>query len=367
LPTKRDYYETLGVARDCSDADIKRAFRNQARRYHPDVNKEADAEARFKEINEAYEVLSDARKRAAYDRYGQAGGAGVDPFSDLGGFADIFETFFGGGQRRAGYRGPQRGNDLRYDMTLMFEEAVFGVEREIEVPSLQICNTCDGTGAEPGSGSTTCPRCHGSGELRRVQQSVFGQFVNVVMCERCQGEGQIVANPCPACHGQGRERRKKKITVNIPPGVDRGQQIRLAGEGEIGPKKGPPGDLYIVLDVRDSALFTRDGYDIYYELPLNVATAALGADLTIPTLDGETALHIPGGTQNGKQFSLRGKGVPHLRSNARGTMYVVAKVQTPTKLTARQRELLEELGQELEQPQDDDKGFFGKVKEAFGG
>lgn len=366
--TKRDYYEVLGTTRTASDVEIKRAFRSQARQYHPDVNKAADAEARFKEINEAYEVLSDPRKRAAYDRYGHSGQAGgFDGFSDLGGFADIFETFFGGGGRRGGQRGPQRGTDLRYDMHLTFEEAVFGVEKEIELPVYEICSACSGSGAEPGSGSTTCPRCHGSGEMRRVQQSVFGQFVNVVMCETCQGDGQIVAQPCTSCHGQGRKRGAKKLEVKIPAGVDTGQQIRLTGEGEIGPKGGPPGDLYIVLDVAEHALFKRDGYDIYYELPLNFAQAALGTDVSIPTLDGPLDLHIPPGTQHGKSFPQRGKGVPHLRSSQRGTMYVVTRVVTPSKLTARQRELFEALGRELGDGAEEDKGFFDKVKEAFGG
>lgn len=367
MVTKRDYYEVLGVERSATEVEIKRAFRNRARRFHPDVNKDPDAETRIKEINEAYGVLSDARKRAAYDRYGHTGQPGGDPFSDLGGFADIFETFFGGGGRRGAARGPQRGTDLRYDLRLSFEEAVFGAEKEIEVPTLQPCHTCHGTGAEPGSGAQTCPKCHGSGELRRVQQSVFGQFVNVVMCDRCGGEGQIVANPCPTCRGQGRERRTKTLTVSVPAGVDRGQQIRLVGEGEIGPKGGPPGDLYIVLDVREHELFTRDGYDVYYELPLNVAQATLGADVTIPTLDGETHLHVPPGTQTGKQFALRGQGVPHLRASGRGTLYVVATVVTPTRLTGRQRELFEELGRELGHDAPDGKGLFGKVKEVFGG
>ncbi|MGH2443846.1 MAG: DnaJ domain-containing protein, partial [Chloroflexota bacterium] len=251
MATKRDYYETLGVARTVSEVEIKSAFRARARQFHPDVNKDPDAEARFKEISEAYEVLSDSRKRATYDRYGHAGGAS-DGFSDLGGFADIFETFFGAG-RRGGQRGPLRGTDLRYDLSITFMEAVFGAEKDIEIPTLQVCGQCSGSGAEPGSGATTCPRCQGSGELRRVQQSVFGQFVNVVMCDGCQGEGQIVSSPCKNCRGQGRVRTKKGISVKIPAGVDRGQQIRLTGEGEIGPRGGPPGDLYVVLDVAEHA------------------------------------------------------------------------------------------------------------------
>ena len=369
MATKRDYYEVLGVQRSSTEADIKRAFRNQARQYHPDVNKAPDAEARFKEINEAYEVLSDSSKRAAYDRFGHAGQSGnFDGFGDLGGFADIFDTFFGAGGRRTSQRGPQRGSDLRYDMTITFMEAVFGAEKQIEIPVMENCETCNGTGAQPGSGSETCPRCHGSGELRRVQQSVFGQFVNVVMCDACQGEGRVIADPCKNCKGQGRLLGSEELTVKIPAGVDRGQQIRLSGEGEVGPKGGPPGDLYIVLNVTEHEFFKREGYDVYYELPINVAQAALGSELRIPTLDGEVELSIPAATQHGRDFRLRGKGVPHLRSTARGDMHVIARVVTPKRLTARQRELFEELAIELEGQHDsEEKGFFNRVKEAFGG
>lgn len=370
MATKRDYYEVLGVPRDATETDIKKAFRAQARKYHPDVSREANAEARFKELNEAYEILSDPGRRSAYDRFGHAAGngAGFDNFTDLGGFADIFETFFGGGARRGSQRGPQRGSDLRFDLRLTFEEAVFGAEKSIEIPAPRTCEQCSGSGSQPGSHPTTCPRCQGSGELRRVQQSVFGQFVNVVLCETCNGEGQIVATPCSNCHGQGRVRGMRTLQVHVPAGVDRGQQIRLAGEGEIGPKGGPPGDLYVVLDVQPHEAFRREGYDIYYDLPLNVAQAALGDTVSVPTLDGEVELRVPAGTQHGKQFRLRGKGVPHLRSGDRGTMYVVAAVEVPSKLTARQRELFEELAREMGVETDEDgKGILGKFKEAFGG
>lgn len=364
MVTKRDYYEVLGISRSASEVEIKRAFRTQARKFHPDVNKSSDAETRFKEINEAYEVLGDPSKRSMYDRYGHGGQPGFEGFGDFGGFADIFETFFGGG-RRGTQRGPLRGADLRYDMTISFEEAVFGTEKEIEVPVLEACKTCSGTGAEPGSGSAVCPRCQGSGEMRRVQQSVFGQFVSVVVCEACQGEGQVIGDPCHSCRGRGRVQGSKNLAVKIPAGVDRGQQIRLSGEGEIGPKGGPPGDLYIVLEVEEHESFTRDGYDIYYELPLNVAQAALGADVSVPTLDGENDLHIPPGTQHGRTFRFRGQGVPRLRSSGRGDMYVVAGVAVPTKLSGRQKELFKELAREL--GQEEDPGFLDKVKEAFGG
>jgi molecular chaperone DnaJ len=368
LATKRDYYETLGVDRTANEVDIKRAFRNQARQHHPDVNKDPNSESRFKELNEAYAVLSDARKRAAYDRFGHSGqGSGFEGYSDLGGFADLFENLFTGGGRRSGQRGPQRGADLRYDMSVTFEEAIFGVEKQIEIPVLQICERCGGKGAEPGSGAATCPRCQGSGELRRVQQSVFGQFVNVIICDVCQGEGQVVASPCSSCRGQGRERRKKNLTIKVPAGVDRGQQIRYAGEGEIGPKGGPPGDLYLVLDVAEHSTFIREGNDVYYHLPLNVAQAALGDEVSVQTLDGTVELKIPPGTQHGKNFRFRGQGVPQLRGSQRGNFYVVASVVVPPKLNARQRELFEQLADELAGSANEDKGFFGKVKEAFGG
>lgn len=365
MVTKRDYYDVLGVARSASEVEIKRAFRNLARKYHPDVNKDSDAEARFKEISEAYEVLSDPQKRSMYDRYGHSGGqGGFEGFTDFGGFADIFESFFGGGSRRSGHRGPQRGSDLRYDLRITFEEAVFGTEKDIEIPVMKACPECSGTGAEPGSGASTCPRCQGSGELRRVQQSVFGQFVSVVMCDACGGEGRVIGTPCSNCRGQGRVQGTKRLTVRVPAGVDRGQQIRLTGEGEAGPKAGPPGDLYVVLDVQDSSVFTRDGYDIYFELPLNVAQAALGDEVSVPTLEAEEELKIPAGTQHGRTFRFRGKGVPHLRSSARGDMYVVARVEVPSKLTKRQRELFKELSKELGEEQE---GLFDKFKEAFGG
>jgi molecular chaperone DnaJ len=375
LASKRDYYEVLGVRRGATESEVKQAFRAQARKFHPDVNKEPDAEARFKELNEAYAILSDPQKRGAYDRFGHAAtgsAAGFENFTDLGGFADIFETFFGGGGRRGGGRGPQRGADLRYDMTITFEEAAFGAEKTLDIPVYENCPRCDGSGSEPGSQPTTCPRCHGSGELRRVQQSVFGQFVNVVLCEACNGDGQVVASPCTNCKGQGRVRGAKNLTVTIPAGVDRGQQIRLVGEGEIGPKGGPAGDLYVMLNVLPHESFKREGYDIYYELPISVAQAALGDTVTIPTLDGTHELRIPPGTQHGTSIRLRGKGVPYLRSNERGAMFVVTNVAIPTKLTARQRELFEELSEEFDgghaaRERDEDRGFKGKLKEVFGG
>src|SRR5579862_4442977 len=372
---KRDYYEVLGVARNASDDDIKKAFRRLARQYHPDVNKNKDAEARFKEVNEAYEVLSDPQKRQMYDQFGHAGpgagaGAGFGDFG-FGGFSDIFQTFFGGQTGGGGRRGPQRGSDLRYNLTLSFEEAVFGCEKELEIPRADTCPACRGSGAEPGTEPSRCPNCNGTGELRRVQQSIFGQFVNVVMCERCQGEGRVIGTPCHECHGAGRVRVTKHVTLKVPAGVDTGSQIRLTGEGEAGPRGGLPGNLYVALTVKKHQFFERDGADILYTLPVNFAQAALGDEVEIPTVDGKVLLKIPPGTQSGKVFRLRDKGVPHLRGAGRGDQHVYVKVVTPTGLSQKERELLEQLREVSKKPQfeyhDKKEGFFDKVKEALGG
>ncbi|HLQ31388.1 MAG TPA: molecular chaperone DnaJ [Chloroflexota bacterium] len=369
---KRDYYEILGVARNASDDDIKKAFRRLARQYHPDVNKNKDAEARFKEINEAYEVLSDPQKRQMYDQFGHAGagmgaGAGFGDFG-FGGFSDIFQTFFGG-QTGAARRGPQRGADLRYNLTLTFEEAVFGCEKELEIPRADTCPACHGSGAEPGTEPSRCPNCNGTGEIRRVQQSIFGQFVNVVMCERCQGQGRVITTPCQECHGAGRVRVTKHVTLKVPGGVDTGSQIRLSGEGEAGPRGGPNGNLYVAITIKKHAFFERDGQDILYTLPINFAQAALGDEIEVPTVDGKVLLKIPLGTQSGKVFRLKDKGVPHPRGAGRGDQHVYVKVVTPTDLSTTERELLEQLRAISKKPAavyDKKDGFFEKVKEAFG-
>ncbi|MGH2449117.1 MAG: molecular chaperone DnaJ [Chloroflexota bacterium] len=362
MASNQDYYQILGVSRSASDVEIKRAFRNAARKYHPDVNSEPGAEQRFKELSQAYQVLSDGQKRAHYDRFGSAQPGDFAGFSDIGGFADIFETFFGGG--RPGRRsGPQRGADLRYDVSISFEEAAFGTEKKIDLPVLEPCESCGGSGAEHGS-LVTCSRCNGSGELRRVQQGPFGQFVSVMVCQTCQGEGQVAGERCRHCRGQGQKHTSKELSVTIPPGVDNGQQIRLSGEGEAGPRGGPRGDLYVVLSVADHSYFRREGYDLYYDLPLNIAQAALGETVKVPTLEGETELRVPPGTQHDHVFRMRGKGIQRLRSRERGDLFVVAQVATPTKLNSRQRELLEELAKEL--TSEDDRGLFNRVKEAFG-
>ena len=374
--TKRDYYEVLGVSRNAEDAELKRAFRKMARQYHPDVNREPGAEERFKEVGEAYEVLSDPQKRQLYDQYGHAGvdsngGPDFSNFATFGSFADIFEQFgniFGtSGAAGGGRRGPQRGADLRYDLALNFEEAVFGVEKVLEIPRSETCPRCTGVGAEPNSEMKRCPQCNGTGEVRKVQQSFFGQFVNVSACPRCRGEGQIISTPCKECKGEGRVHVTKKLTVKIPPGVDNGQQIRLTGEGEAGPRGGPAGNLYVILDVKPHPHFKRDGADIHYELLLNFPQAALGDQVEVPTLDGMENLTVPAGTQSGRVFRIRDRGVPRLRGMGRGDQYVSITVRTPVHLSPRERELYEELAQLASQKDDGhDRGFFGRVKDSLG-
>ncbi len=373
--TKRDYYEVLGVARGVSEEELKRAFRKLARQYHPDVNKSPEAESRFKEIGEAYDVLSDPEKRRIYDQFGHAGlnsqgYGGFQGFEGFGSFADIFEqfdSFFGGAARAGSRRGPQRGADLRYDLEISFEEAAFGTEKTLDIPRQETCETCHGSGAAQNTQPQTCPQCNGTGEVRRVQQSVFGQFVNVTACSRCQGEGKIITTPCPECRGQGRVRKMRKLTVKIPAGVDNGQQIRLSGEGESGPKGGPPGNLYVVLEVRPHRIFKREGSDVFYELPISFAQAALGDEIEVPTIDGSEMLVVPGGTQTGKTFRLREKGIPHLRGMGRGDQYVTVRVSTPTQLSSRERQLFEELAKlEEHQIKPQERGFFDRVKDSLG-
>jgi molecular chaperone DnaJ len=370
--SKRDYYELLGVARDATGDDIRKAYRKLARQYHPDVNKDAGAEARFKEISEAYEVLSDDQKRAAYDRFGHAGPqmGGFGDMSGFGGFGDIFEDLFAGfGMRpRATKRGPRRGADLRLDLTISFEEAVFGLEKEIEVPRQETCQRCFGTGAEPGTSPIRCPQCNGTGEVRRVQQSILGSFVNVTTCPRCNGEGEVVTSPCSECHGQKRVQATRRLSVNIPAGVDDDTRIRLEGQGEAGLNGGPAGNLYVVLHVQPHAFFQRQDNDILLELPVNIVQAALGDEVDVPTLEGVQKFAIPPGTQQGKAFRLKGKGVPRLQRNGRGDEIIVVRVVVPTSLDEKQKQLLRELGKTLrkENLSPSDKGFFDKVKDALG-
>ncbi len=368
MSAKRDYYEVLGVSREATPEDIKRARRRLARQYHPDVNKDPDAEARIKEINEAYEVLSDPDRRAAYDRFGhagpQAGFGGVGGF----GFEDIFETFFGGMRSGAARRGPARGADLRYDLAIEFEEAVFGCAKEIVVPRHETCPQCQGSGAEPGTQPIRCPQCNGTGEVRRQQQTFLGSFVQVTTCPRCQGEREVVTTPCTECRGRKVVQVERTISVKIPAGVDDGTRIRLAGEGEPGVRSGPPGNLYVVLRVKPHSYFRRQDTDILLQLDINVAQAALGDLLMVPTLDGDEELAIPAGTQTGEVFKLRGKGVPHLRRNGRGDQLVMVHVLTPTKLSNYQKDLLAELSKTLgkEVVHQPEKGLLDRVKEAIG-
>ncbi len=371
---KQDYYDILGVARTATADELKKAFRRLAMQYHPDRNGEPGAEARFKQVNEAYEVLSDQEKRAMYDRFGHAAGAGEHPFArgfdgfGFGGLGDIFDAFFGGAQSRS-QRGPARGADLRRSITLSFEQAVFGVEKEFEIQTAEICSVCNGLRAEPGTEPQRCPACNGSGEVRRAQQSIFGQFVNVTMCDRCRGEGRIVETPCKHCRGVGREKRKRKLSVNIPAGVDTGSQMRLTGEGEIGANGGPRGNLYLQISVKAHDIFRRDEDDILLDLDLNFAQVALGDEVEIPTIGGEPhELRIPAGTQTGELFIVKGAGVPHLRGGGRGDMIVRANVITPKGLSKEQKDLLKRLAESMGttvKPQSD-RGVMGKIKDALG-
>lgn len=369
MNAKRDYYEVLGLPRNASEDDLKKAFRRLARQYHPDVNKDADAENKFKEANEAYEVLSDPQRRAAYDQFGHRGagnGFNQSGYEGFGGLGDLFETFFGGaGASTSTRRATERGADLRYDLTLTFEEAVFGAEKEIEIPRQETCSTCRGSGAKAGTTPQRCPACGGSGELRRTQQSIFGQFVNVVPCDRCRGEGRIITEPCYDCKGTGRVRDVRKLAVKVPAGIDDDNRLRITGEGEAGQRNAPRGNLYVVFHIKKHETFERDGKDIHLTLPLSFTQAALGDELEVPTVDGPVQLKIPAGTQSGRRFRLRGKGVPILEGNGRGDQFVDVVVVTPTELTSRERELFKEL-QKIEHAtnQTEGKSLFDRLREA---
>lgn len=375
----RDYYDVLGVQRNASKDDIKKAFRNLARQYHPDVNKEAEAETRFKEINEAYEVLSDDEKRARYDRFGhagvQGGAGGFGGAAGFGGFEEIFETFFNNMGRQGGTRrGPRRGGDIRHDVTITFEESAFGAEKEIEFMRMEECDVCDGSGAREGSKPVTCPECSGAGEVRRVQQSFIGTVVRTSTCPRCGGKGNIITDPCTNCDGSGRRRRKAKLSVNIPAGVHDGLRMQLRAEGDAGEPGARNGDLFVVIHVKEHEYFKRRDSDIILDVSLNVAQATLGDKVNIPTVDGDVELIIPPGTQTGKVFRLRNKGVPKLRTDGtsagRGDQLVYVTVEVPTKLTDEQKQLFEQLantfGKEV-QPQSNGRGFFDRVMDFFAG
>jgi len=373
---KRDYYEILGVSRDADETELKKAYRKLAKQYHPDMNpNDKDAEAKFKEINEAYAVLSDPQKRKQYDMYGHSGldGTGFDGFSGFGGFdfgfEDIFDTFFGGspfGRSTRRKSGPRRGNDLKYSLEISFLEAAFGVTKEINVTRMQLCHVCGGSGSKPGTKPETCRHCNGTGQIRHVQATPFGQMVNMRTCEVCHGEGTIITNPCDECRGNGRVQKISKISINVPAGIDNGQTISLRGEGEPGMMGGPPGDLYVSIRVKPHPLFKREGYDVICEIPITFTQAALGAELEIPTLEGTIKYNIPEGTQTGTVFRLKNKGIKHLRSNAKGDQLVRVNVEVPTKLSAKQKELLKQFaeisGDEVFQQR---KSFFDKMKDLF--
>ncbi|MBN3032651.1 MAG: molecular chaperone DnaJ [Candidatus Saganbacteria bacterium] len=346
----RDYYETLGVARGASQDEIKRAYRNLARKYHPDVNKESGATEKFKAINEAYQVLSDPNKRSQYDYYGQAGpqgggfggfdfGEGFRGFEGFGEFGDLFDAFFGGqrGGRRAG---PARGDDLRYDLRVSLEEVARGAEKELTVAHFTACAACKGSGAKPGTQPAKCAACGGQGQVRQNQRTIFGSITQVVACPACHGAGTTIQNPCPACHGSGREKKKHRVKIKVPAGIESGHRLRVPGAGNAGSQGGPPGDLYVFISVEPHPLFNRDGASLYYRTSVSFLQAILGGEIKVPTLEGEAVLKVPPGTQPNTNFKLKEKGLPHLGRRDKGDLYVLVEVRIPDRLTREQEELL---------------------------
>lgn len=366
MAQRRDYYEVLGVGRGASQDEIKRAFRRLARRHHPDVNPgDLQAEARFKEIAEAYEVLRDPDRRAQYDYYGRVGATGA-VWDELGGFGDLFEAFFG--RPRAGRRrGPARGADLRYDLELTLEEVASGVKRTLTLERRDECGRCGGTGSASRSERVLCPACGGAGQTQQVQSTPLGRLATVATCSRCGGEGMVVSDPCPACRGSGRRLQQAEVTVKVPPGVEDGVSLRLEGEGEAGPRGAPAGDLYVVVHVRPHELFERRGRDLYCEAPIPFPVATLGGAVAVPTLHGEEQLRVPPGTQTGETFTLRGAGLPDVRTGELGDEYVTVRVVTPTRLTERQRKLLEEFARESGDEVEESRSWFSRVRDALGG
>ena len=370
-----EYYDRLGVSKDASQDEIKRAYRKMSKKYHPDINKEPGAEEKYKEVQEAYETLSDDQKRAAYDQYGpdgangfggQGGFGGFDGGAGFGGFEDIFSSFFGGGATR-NPNAPRQGDDLQYRVNLSFEEAIFGAEKEVHYNREATCKTCSGSGAKPGTSPVTCGRCHGQGVINVDTQTPLGMMRRQVTCDVCHGTGQEIKEPCQTCHGTGREKQSHTVSVKIPAGVETGQQIRLAGQGEAGFNGGPYGDLFVIINVNPSDKFTRDGSTIYYTLNISFVQAALGDTVEVPTVHGNVEMTIPAGTQTGKTFRLKGKGAPRLRGGSQGDQHVTVKIVTPTKLNDAQKEALlafaKASGDEKIAPQK--KGFFNKVKDAL--
>lgn len=372
--SKRDYYEILGVSKGASTDEIKSAFRRLARQYHPDVSKEENAEEKFKEINEAYGILSDDQKRAQYDRFGHAGmgDMGGMNYDFTGDFADLFEGLFGsfgfGGMGGRSRNAPRRGRDLQLDVTLEFDEAIFGIEKEIQFSRDEVCSTCSGDGAEPGSKINTCGTCQGRGEVRQVRQTILGQVVQTTTCPNCDGRGKTIETHCHTCRGRGLERKTIKKKVKIPAGVDKGQQIRLGGEGQPGVNGGPRGNLYMIVNVKPHKFFQRRNDDILLNLDISVPQAVLGAEIDVPTVDGSEKLNIPAGTQPGKVFTLRARGVPRLQRSGRGDQKIVINVNIPKKLTDEQRGLFETLAESLDtevKPQE--RGFADWLNDLFSG
>lgn len=374
MSAKRDYYEVLGISQGASAEEIKKAYRQKARKLHPDVNRDdPQAEERFKEVSDAYEVLSDTQKREIYDRFGHdafdptrnaAGGFGG--FDDLGGgFGDIFDIFFGGGGGRR-RTGPQRGADRELRLEINFEDAVFGTEKEIEISRMERCEKCKGSGAEPGTQVKSCPTCHGTGQQRTVQNTPFGRFETSRPCSQCRGQGKIVEKLCTACRGSGEQRKSKRIDIRIPAGIDSGSRLRVQGEGEQGIRGGPAGDLYITILVRPHASFRREGYNLIYQMPISFVQAILGGEVDIPLLGGAVhSLNIPEGTQPGDIITVKGKGIPHLHSHRSGDLKVLVEVKIPRKLNRRQREILQQYAEESDE-KGSKKGLFGKFKDAMG-
>jgi molecular chaperone DnaJ len=373
MTDKRDYYDVLGVNRTASADELKKAYRKLARQYHPDVNPgDASSEDRFKEVNEAYEVLSDVDRRAAYDRFGHAASQmGGDPFGGFGAspFGDLFESFFGGGGTRR-RTGPARGQDLTITVSLNFEEAVFGAEKEVDLLRLETCNSCNGSRMKDGQAPPRCATCGGTGEVRRVQQTILGQFMTSSPCSACRGEGVTITDPCPTCRGRGRTSQNRMITITIPAGIDEHQTLRLSGQGEAGPAGGPAGNLFVNVNIKPHPLFNRQGKQVMSAVGINVAQAMLGDEIEVQTLDGDVALKVPAGTQSGQQFRLRHKGVPDMRSGERGDQIVTVHVNIPDALTDQQRELISQLadtfGSEVSPQPAASRGFFDKVKDALG-
>ncbi len=377
---KRDYYDILGISKTATEEEIKKAYKQKVKMYHPDLHPgDKAAEEKMKEVNEAYEILSNAEKKAQYDQFGHSGmggngfGGGFSGFGgDFGGgvgdFGDIFDMFFGGGGRRESRNGPRKGADLRYDMAISFEEACFGVDKEFEVMRMESCDTCGGSGAEPGSNPASCPECRGTGRIKVTQSTPFGQFQQVKTCTRCNGKGKIISKPCKHCNGTGQVKKKRTLKIHIPGGVDTGSRLRMQNEGEQGIQGGPSGDLYIYITVRPHAHFRREEDDVLYDFNISFVQAALGCETQVPTLDGMVKFTIPEGTQNGTVFRLRGKGFPNVRGYGRGDQHVKVQVVTPTKLTAEQKELLKKFeaargGETGNLGSEKKKGIFGKIFE----